>query len=102
MHHVSQATSEMSEHAAMATLESDFRSDSDSESTAEPGPAQKVKLAYRTSFLEEWKKTWPFHTSVPCDKELSCAHQGISDVKDHVASQSLLATQPKLPFACLA
>ncbi len=93
-------------------------SDTDCESVAEPGPAKKTKLAgafkYRTSFSEEWKKTWPFVSSIPgnphgfkcnvCEKRLSCGHQGASDVKDHVATLShqklakVLATQPKISF----
>ena len=92
--------------------------DSDCTSLTEPSPAKKTKLTgafrYKTSFCEEWKKTWPFVSSVPgnpysfrcnvCDKKLSCGHQGAADVKDHVATQShqklakLLATQPKLSF----
>ena len=47
------------------------------------------------SVCEEWKKTWPFVSSVPdnpysfrcnvCDKKLSSGHQGAADVKDHDA-----------------
>lgn len=93
-------------------------SDTDSTSVTEPGPAKKTRLMgafrYKTSYCEEWKKTWPFVSSVPgnrhsfrcnvCDKNLSCGHQGAADIKDHIATQShqklakLLATQPKLSF----
>ena len=84
----------------------------------DPGPAKKTKLAgtfrYSTSFSAEWRKTWAFVSAVPgnpncfrCNvgnKKLSCAHQGVSDVKDHVATQGhqklakTLVTQPKLSF----
>ena len=53
---------------------------------------------YKTKFSESWKWTWPFISSVACDpyrfrcnlcdKSLSCGHQGIADVKDHIATQS--------------
>ncbi len=95
-------------------------SDSDCDSLAEPVP-KKTKFSgafvYKTKFSEEWKKTWPFVSSVAgdphsfrcniCAKTLKCGHQGAADVKDHIAAQGhrklakTLATQPKLtwPFA---
>lgn len=80
--------------------------------------AKKSKLTgtfhYKTSFSMEWEKMWPFVALVAgnphsfqctvCDKTLSCGHQGVSDVKDHIAGQrhqklvKTLATQPKLSF----
>lgn len=97
---------------------SEYETDRDAISDSEglgAGPSKRPKLMkYKTSFSQEWKKTWPFLTSVPgkphffrcnvCDKKLSCAHQGVSDVKDHIATKShqrlakALETQPKLPF----
>ena len=74
--------------------------DIDSESV---GPSAKKKkfsgsFLYKTKFSEEWKKTWPFVSAVPgsphtfrcnvCAKNLSCGHQGVADVEDHIASQS--------------
>jgi len=92
--------------------------DTGNDSGSEASPSKRAKLAYKTSFSEEWKKTWPFVTSVPgnshsfrcniCDKKLSCGHQGVSDVKDHIASKShqklakVLATQPKISFPSAA
>ena len=99
---------------------SDILGDRDTKSEceyAEPS-TKKTKFTgsflYKTKFSEEWKKTWPFVSAVPgsphsfrcnlCAKNLSCGHQGVADVKDHVARQShqklakTLATQPKLTF----
>ena len=96
---------------------SDCATDSDCE-LAEPAAKKKTKFTgsflYKTKFSEEWKKTWPFVSAVPgnphqfrcnvCAKNLSCGHQGVADVKDHIASQShqklakTLATQPRLTF----
>ena len=92
--------------------------DIDSESVG-PSAKKKTKFSgsflYKTKFSEEWKKTWPFVSAVPgsshtfrctvCAKNLSCGHQGVADVKDHIASQShqklakTLGNQPKLSFA---
>ena len=46
--------------------------------------------SYKMKFSAEWKKTWPFISAVPgnphsfrcnvCAKNLSCAHQGKSDI----------------------
>lgn len=100
----------------------DLRSDEsgdDSGSEIPRGVVKKRKFTgafqYKTSFKDEWKKTWPFILPVPglpyffrcqvCDKNLSCGHQGVSDVKDHIATQkhqllaNSLSTQGKLPFA---
>ena len=67
--------------------------------------------SYKTKFSAEWKKTWPFISAVPhsfrcnvCAKNLSCAHQGKSDIKDHIAGKNHIklskaaASQPKLYF----
>lgn len=53
---------------------------------------------YKTKFNKEWMKAWPFIAPNPsnpygfrcnlCCKLLSCAHQGISDLQDHIATQS--------------
>ena len=102
----------------MASSASDTCSNYEYDSGNEAGPSKRKKLAYKTSFSEEWRKTWPFLKSVPgdshsfrctiCDKKLSCGHQGISDVKDHVATQShqklakVLATQPKISYPSAA
>ena len=53
---------------------------------------------YKTKFSADWKKSWQFISSVPgnphqfrcniCAKVLSCAHQGVADVKAHIAKQS--------------
>ena len=97
---------------------SDCATDSDCESAEPAAKKKKTKFTgsflYKTKFSEEWKKTWPFVSAVPgsphkfrcnvCAKNLSCGHQGVADVKDHIASQShqklakTLATQPRLTF----
>ena len=100
-----------------STVIHDSESDSDS-SLAKP-VFKKSKFSgafkYKAKFSEEWKRTWPFAPAVPgdphhfrcnvCDKSLTCGHQGIADVKDHISTQSLkklawsLATQPKISFS---
>lgn len=89
----------------------------------EPGPsmAKKAKLKYsgaykyKTRFSTDWTKTWSFITAVPgdqhsfrctlCSKTLSCSHQGISDVKTHIARKthqrigSQMSKQSQLSFA---
>ena len=83
-----------------STVMHDSKSDSDS-SLAKP-VLKKSKFSgafkYKTKFSEEWKRTWPFVSAVPgdphhfrcnvCDKSLTCGHQGIADVKDHISTQS--------------
>ena len=72
----------------------------------EPGPsmAKKAKLKYsgaykyKSRFCRNWTKTWSFITAVPgdqhsfqctlCSKILSCSHQGIRDVKAHIAGKT--------------
>lgn len=86
---------------------SPFESESEIEDTDEtdnevqaPAPkrvAKGLKAGYKTKFSNEWKKQWPFVSSVPndpyrfwcniCSKKLSCAHQGVSDIKDHISTQ---------------
>ena len=103
---------------AELSLSEEEESNRDLASGTEPSPSKRTKFMgackYRSSFSREWTKTWPFVSSVPgnphmftcnvCRKTLSCAHQGIADVKDHVATQShkklakVLANQPKLSF----
>lgn len=89
----------------------------------EPGPsvAKKAKLKYsgaymyKTRFSKDWTMTWSFITAVPgdqhsfrctlCSKTLSCGHQGISDVKTHIAGKnhqrigSQMSKQSQLSFA---
>ena len=98
-------------------------SDADDEDLDEPGPseAKKSKLKYsgaykyKTRFSKDWTKTWSFITAVPgdqqsflctlCSKTLSCGHQGISDVKTHIAGKnhqrigSQMSNQSQLSFA---
>jgi len=57
----------------------------------------KLKGYHKSHFKKEWKNKWPFISCVSglphhlrcnvCSKELSCNHQGIKDVKDHIATQ---------------
>ena len=80
--------------------------------------AKKAKLKYsgaykyKTRFSKDWTKTWSFLTAVPgdqhsfwCSKTLSCSHQGISDVKTHIAGNihqrigSQMSKQSQLSFA---
>ena len=87
----------------MADLE-----DSSLSTTSDENPpvSKKVKFTgafkYKTSFSLEWKKTWSFllsllgnphmfHCTI-CSKNLSCAHQGATDVKDHIATKMHLRT----------
>ena len=73
---------------------------------------------YKSRFKNEWKKQWPFISSVSgspycfrcnvCNKELSCSHQGVKDIKDHIATQKhqqlakSLPTQQRLNFMSAA
>lgn len=72
-------------------VEEECDTDSDRE-----GPASKrTKFAgaykYKTKYSKEWKKKWPFIDSVRgdpysfrcsvCSKNLSCGHQGSTDVQ---------------------
>ena len=64
--------------------------------------AKKTKYTgafkYKTKFSPDWKKTWPFLSSLAgnphqfrcniCAKVLGCVHQGIAYVKGHIAKQS--------------
>ena len=100
-------------------------SGSDGDCDDEPGPsvAKKAKnklkysgaYKYKSSFCKDWTKTWSFITAVPgdqhsfqctlCSKTLSCSHQGISDVKTHIAGKthqgigSQMSKQSQLSFA---
>ena len=91
----------------------------------EPGPSvakkakRKLKYSgaykYKSSFSKDWTKTWSFITAVPgdqhsfqctlCSKTLSCSHQGVSDVKTHIAGKthqrigSQMSKQSQLSFA---
>ena len=82
--------------AALDEFSSSY-STSDEES-ARPPIHKKAKSAgsfkYKCSFSQEWKKVWPFVSAIPGSahvslqhmlEELSCAHQGARDVKEHVA-----------------
>ena len=95
------------------------RTSSDSECSILEPAVKKAKFTgafkYKTKFSEAWKRTWPFISSVAhdpyrfrcnlCDKSLSCGHQGITDVKDHISTQShqrlakSMESQPKLSFS---
>ena len=80
----------------------DSSGDSGSESDPCPVIAKKAKFAgaakYKTRFKPEWVKRWPFLTLVRadksryhcniCNKTLSCGHQGETDVKRHISSES--------------
>lgn len=98
-------------------------SDASDSDVGETGPsvAKKSKLKYsgaykyKTRFSKDWTKTWSFITAVPgdrhsfrctlCSKTLSCSHQGISDVKTHIAGKthqrigSQMSKQSQLSFA---
>ena len=70
---------------------------------------------YKTKFNKDWQRKWPFVLPVPgsphsfkcsvCSKTLSCGHQGVADVRDHISTRSHLllakgmATQSRLSFA---
>ena len=65
-------------------------------------PTKKARFTgaykYKLKFSKEWTKTWSFVAPVPhcpssfrctvCCKTLSCAHQGIADVRNHVAGKN--------------
>lgn len=83
----------------MQLSDSNTMSDSEDESTlSEPPPKKKFTGAskYGTKYSSEWKKLWPFILPVPdsqykfqcsiCMKYLSCKHQGVADVKQHIAT----------------
>lgn len=69
---------------------------------------------YKSKFSVQWKTKWPFIASVPgnphgfrcniCSKNLSCQHQGVADIKAHIATKShqkcskAFASQPRLNF----
>ena len=102
--------------AALDEFSSSY-STSDEES-ARPPIHKKAEFAgsfkYKWSFSHEWKKVWPFVSAVPgsahvfrcdvCWKNLSCAHQGASGVKEHVATKThqrmakATEKEPKLAF----
>ena len=111
---------------ATSCIESDFSGDSDSGDEtdsiecAEPLPKlQKTSkyagaFKYKSKFSVQWKTKWAFLAAVPgnphsfrcnvCNKSLSCQHQGIADVKAHIATKShqknakAVASQPRLNF----
>lgn len=96
------------------TVPSDTMDDSDCELSMNQ---KKFKGAstYKTKYNKEWEKTYPFIRPVHddphsfrcsvCMKNLSCAHQGIADVKSHSKAASHqkisknMASQPKLSFS---
>ena len=103
----------------MAALEEVSSTYSTSDEEPERPPInKKAKFAgsfkYKCCFSREWKKVWPFVSAVPesarmfrcnvCLKNLSCAHQGAKDVKEHVATKmhqrlaKAAEKQPKLVF----
>ena len=69
---------------------------------------------YKSKFSKDWTKTWTFIVSMPhdpfsfrctvCCKTLSCAHQGITDVRSHIAGKNHqrlsreIETQTQLSF----
>ena len=72
-----------------------------------PGCSKRRKLAYcgaakyPSKFKSEWTKCYPVQAvridqysffCVPCNKTISCGHQGLKDVKDHC----ITATHKKL------
>ena len=90
------------------------RVDDDSD---EPTPAKRSRLGafkYKTRYSKDWERKWPFLAPVPhdphrfrcnvCSKDLSCGHQGASDVKDHVLTKThqkltaQMTTQSTLAF----
>ena len=91
---------------------------SDSETGGAAPKPKKAKYAgnfqYKTKFSKDWQKKWSFIVPSPgdphsfrctlCSKNLKCGHQGVADVKLHIATkghQQLakgLATQSKLSF----
>ena len=88
--------------------------DSDDDCVVEKKRKYTGAFQYKTSFRNEWRKAWPFIAPVPgsshefrcqvCNKNLSCGHQGATDIRDHVSSQKhqalakSLSTQPRLSF----
>ena len=97
------------------TTDCDTESDSGSESPAKQPLQKKTKYTgafkYKTQFNKDWIRDYPFISPVHynpngfrCMKNLSCAHQGVSDVKAHVATCShqskakQMATQSRINF----
>ena len=82
-------------------IDSDVMSEDESSSGVPTGPPPKKRFTgaskYGTKFSSEWKKTWPFILAVPgshykfrcsiCAKTLSCQHQGVADVKQHIETR---------------
>ena len=85
-----------------------------------PSPFKKSKYTgsflYKSSFSSTWTQQWPCIIAVPgmpskfrctaCNRDLSCAKQGIKDVKDHLNTKAHqthakeLQKQPTLFQAC--
>lgn len=75
----------------------EVESDADGERPAPKRTKFTGAFKYKTKFCMEWKKKWPFIDSVRgdpysfrctvCSKNLSCGHQGSTDVRDHVATK---------------
>ena len=60
---------------------------------------------YKVTFKNEWKETYPIKEAknnkfklhcILCDKDLSCSHQGLKDVKDHFSKPSYLEVHSSL------
>lgn len=96
-----------------AELDSDFEC-GDLESPLPKKAKFSGAFKYKTKYSKDWERKWPFLSPIShnpyrfrcnvCSKELSCGHQGASDVKDHVLTKShqklaaQMTTQSKLSF----
>ena len=103
------------------TSSDDLDYDDDQSSSLDLGLESRPKRAkftgaykYKSKFSKDWTKTWTFIASVPhdafsfrctvCCKTLSCAHQGITDVRSHIAGKNHqrlareMEAQPQLSF----
>ena len=81
--------------------EEDEHSEAHSSRDDEPGPSKKAKTSkfkgaaiYKSKFQKSWTEKWPYIVDVTgnphqfkctiCNRQLSCAHMGISDVQRHI------------------